>query len=540
MSIASMTLGDAPDQVLQQALYGSVPEIKPYDALGELNKRVKSKQVSSAMQGNDAIQKAKQMAQQPPVAQQLLAQLNQGVGGLPVPETQSYASGGVVAFAEGGMPYSEPQEEKDRQAIIAELKGMGDTVGKLAAAGYDITTLPIRALAGIYNTVARGPRAFGVPLPFVPKEFGTESMTPMYDKYFRTPDEPVSSGRGQSPGRTADMPAYVPPPEQPTPPVGIAAPGGSGRPATGSAPVSRTGIATLTPPTYKPVNPEYEVPEEVSAEELRKADMESTVPAMSEYDERMGKFSQRAKDMQEGKGIKKPTRFQRGMGAFMSGASEEYAAARRAGVRPSLGAALAAAGGAASKADADLQAKIEAMREKGFEAEQALEQSRMAYKAGQQELGAKYRTEANKAKMEALSIRNKMKDNERSNADKIADRELELYKIAMREQSEEKNREATIKAAGIRASNSSTLTPQRMAELRRRVEVDVDKQLEKDPKYLMMQVRTPAEASAYREQLLSSRLQRVLMEETGAILPTAPGATPGVAPSRVIDFSTIK
>jgi hypothetical protein len=205
-------------------------------------------------------------------------------------------------------------------------------------------------------------------------------------------------------------------------------------------------------PTYKPTTPQYETPEEKSAAQMRAEDEESTKPAMSEYDTRMGKFKQRALDMQEGKGIKKPSRMERGMAAFMSGASEEYAAARRAGVRPSLGAALGAAGNAAKKGDADLQAKIEAMREKGFEAEQALENSRMAYKAGQQELGAKYRREYEQAKRENLAIKHKMTDAQIANADKIAIREWEQYKLALEQQNQERNRQNAREIASTRAA----------------------------------------------------------------------------------------
>jgi hypothetical protein len=461
MSIASSTLGDAPQQLLQQALYGSVPEIKPYDALGELNKRVKAQQMGSAMQGDNAIQQAQQMAQKPPVAQELMSQLDQGVGSLPVPETKAYASGGVVAFAEGGMPLGE-REQADRAAIIRELEGMGMTAGKMLAIGHDVFTMPVRGLAMVYNQLARVPRAFGTGQTLIPDEFTGGSLMPMYNKFFPTqqPGNRVGTEKGRATNTgnaefTPPQPAVTAPPAPAPGPGPSSGPGIGGGNRVGSA-GSRAGIASLTAPTYNPITPQYEMPEVKDPATARAEDEASASTAMSEYDTRMGKFKQRALDMQEGKGIKKPSRMDRGMSAFMSGASEEYAAARRAGVRPSIGMALASASGAARKGDAALQEKIEAMREKGFEAEAALENSRMAYKAGQQELGAKYRKDYEQAKKDALAIKHKMTDAEVAKADKKNAYDMELYKIAMQEQSKEKDRQTTIAAAGIRSSGADS------------------------------------------------------------------------------------
>jgi hypothetical protein len=120
---------------------------------------------------------------------------------------QGYAGGGAVAFNKGGNP----QEEQDRKRIISALESAGLGVQKLAAAGYDVFTMPVRALAGVYNTLARGPRAFGVGLPFIPKEFGTESMTPMMDVVRARETQPPAVMTSQqmeaaAPGQTA--PSY--------------------------------------------------------------------------------------------------------------------------------------------------------------------------------------------------------------------------------------------------------------------------------------------------------------------------------------------
>lgn len=118
-----MPVGQAPDQVLQQALHGMVPEIKPYEALAELNSRVKSKQLNAAQQGAQSIQQALQLRQQPTIAQTLMQQnqaLDAGIGQLNVPESQSFAGGGIVAFADGGdVPYTETYRDENGEYVLS-------------------------------------------------------------------------------------------------------------------------------------------------------------------------------------------------------------------------------------------------------------------------------------------------------------------------------------------------------------------------------------------------------------------------------------
>jgi hypothetical protein len=275
------------------------------------------------------------------------------------------------------------------------------------------------------------------------------------------------------------------------------------------------------------------MPEVKNAATARAEDEASANTAMSEYDTRMGKFKQRALDMQEGKGIKKPSRMERGMSAFMSGASEEYAAARRAGVRPSIGMALASASGAARKGDAALQEKIEAMREKGFEAEAALENSRMAYKAGQQELGAKYRKDYEQAKKDALAIKHKMTDAEVAKADKKNAHDMELYKIAMQEQSKEKDRQTTIAAASIRADSGDS-EQKWLNEFQKRLAAhpatkaaeDMAKNVALLPDSNQMKQRTMAQVNQMREKIKAD----IAADMKLGTMPSASGATPGAAP----------
>jgi hypothetical protein len=163
------------------------------------------------------------------------------------------AAGGIVAFANGG----ETQEDRDRKAILAALEQAGMGAAKLAAAGYDVFTMPVRALAGIYNTLARGPRAFGVNLPFIPKEFGQESMTPAMDRLMQreaAAQEPQKALSMEAP----EMPVSIAAPQQaaPTAPTAPAAPAMRMPPAqvTSKVPVA-PGAGIAQGPAAQVLNP---------------------------------------------------------------------------------------------------------------------------------------------------------------------------------------------------------------------------------------------------------------------------------------------
>lgn len=106
-------LNQLPPQLLQRALLGQVPEIKPFSALAELDRRNKAAQMSQGI----AQQKAMQTPMPPTVIQQVLAQS----GGIGQAMPQGYSGGGIVAFAEGGN-VDEDLDAQDRKAIY-DLEG---------------------------------------------------------------------------------------------------------------------------------------------------------------------------------------------------------------------------------------------------------------------------------------------------------------------------------------------------------------------------------------------------------------------------------
>ena len=138
-------------------------------------------------QMQDAQRKVLQSAGAPPMPGQSTPQPQQppsaGLAGLPAPNIQGMAGGGIVAFEGGGSTDKEKeQREKDRAAAT-------NTIEQLIAAGKDVLSAPVRGIAGAAESVITRPlRAAGVPLPYLPESFyggDRESLTPYADKLAR-------------------------------------------------------------------------------------------------------------------------------------------------------------------------------------------------------------------------------------------------------------------------------------------------------------------------------------------------------------------
>lgn len=160
------------DRTLQQAIVFAQRSNNTPTFLALTAEAQKRQKMRSAAQGQQA-------AQQPTtVADQVM----QGIARLTAPsvdemDAPQYASGGIVAFAGGGVSDDE-RRAADREAML-------DTLRKLKAAGIDIATLPGRALAGASESAITRPlRALGVDVPYLPESFyggDRTSMTPYMD-----------------------------------------------------------------------------------------------------------------------------------------------------------------------------------------------------------------------------------------------------------------------------------------------------------------------------------------------------------------------
>jgi len=189
---------------LQRAVLGMNPAIKPYAALAALQEKVKSEQMRQGQ--------AMQNPAQPPVAQQMMAQAEQlnpaqinnpymasGLGAAPVqsPVQTGMASGGIVAFDEGGevprFQTGDLIEQKKREQLEEDRASLFDKFSRFGTAAKDMISLPGRAAANVLNTaVVRPARALtgaNIPYLFESTPDYVNSLTPFYDEKYNKPEE---------------------------------------------------------------------------------------------------------------------------------------------------------------------------------------------------------------------------------------------------------------------------------------------------------------------------------------------------------------
>ena len=105
-----------------------------------------------------------------------------------------YADGGLVSYADGGA--LEEQRMSDREGIAKFGRAVWEQMKRAGAAIADVGTLPVRGLAGAYDTaVVRPMRAAGIDAGYIspylaPEGADVDSMTPFYDQFRRQEKTP--------------------------------------------------------------------------------------------------------------------------------------------------------------------------------------------------------------------------------------------------------------------------------------------------------------------------------------------------------------
>ena len=167
-----------------------------------------------------------------------------GIEGLPAPNMQGMAEGGVVGYSGKEGSEVKTQAEEDRERIAAALRAIRDEALLPAGAAIaDVATAIPRGLAGAYNsTIVRGLRAAGLPAGYLPDPIGGDfsSATPFYDRMVRgqaeapkaapaaaaptTPPAPPMSPEAQALMQRQVSRGGAPAPTAPRPPAAPAAP----------------------------------------------------------------------------------------------------------------------------------------------------------------------------------------------------------------------------------------------------------------------------------------------------------------------------
>lgn len=225
-----------------------------------------------------------------------------GIEGLPAPNMQGMAEGGVVGYSGKEGSQVKTQAEEDRERIAAALRAIRDEALLPAGAAIaDVATTIPRGLAGAYNsTIVRAMRAAGLPAGYLPDPTGGDfsSATPFYDRMVR----------GQAEAPKAE-PAAAAPTTPPAPPIspeaqalmqrqgprgGAPAPAGPRPPAAPAAPrePAPTGVAQLLPPTMDrskvdSAGKEYDVEAQRQEAVLRRiaAEKEAAIKGMPDLNE---------------------------------------------------------------------------------------------------------------------------------------------------------------------------------------------------------------------------------------------------------------
>jgi hypothetical protein len=234
----------------------TIADQRESEALDNAKKEVVQEQAGvmqqKMQQQQDAQKKLLQSAGAPQMPAQAAPQPQQppaqGLAGLPAPNIQGMAGGGIVAFSgkDGDQEVKEKgQREKDRTAIT-------NTIEQLIAAGKDVLSAPVRGVAGAAESVITRPlRAVGIPLPYLPESFyggDRGSLTPYADKLAKEnaanqainasrqlPADEATPAYASAVAKQAEARNQAPPPASP-PPSQAASQGTGGGAPMGNAP----------------------------------------------------------------------------------------------------------------------------------------------------------------------------------------------------------------------------------------------------------------------------------------------------------------
>jgi len=326
---------NAPIPTLEAAKKGAFPTISPWVAGAILEDRIDDQKRMAMQQGAAQGQQptvdeqqdmevegimqalAQQSANQEQAAMQA-EPVSAAEGGLMQakldPRMFDFCGGGIIAFDEGGKAESKSAEEKQRESDQDTLKKVWEFIKdanlRAGTAIADVAALPVRGLAGAYDTaVVRPMRAAGIDAGYlskhlVPEGVDPNSMTPFYDKYIRSnePKEaapqaapaaraPSSMSAGENDKQTeyARLVKQGMPPEMAAKVAGLqgAAPAGPAGPAGGAKPAAAGAGGAGAPAASKGVmslltnSPEWKAMEAARTKPFEAPDMPTTAGGLA-------------------------------------------------------------------------------------------------------------------------------------------------------------------------------------------------------------------------------------------------------------------
>jgi hypothetical protein len=246
MQTAQMVTPSGDDTVAAQVAQAAAQKLQPQQGIAQGMPEAQE-DLQAAM---PSMMRNMQQQQMQKMVKQAMQPQPAGIEGLPAPNMQSMADGGVVGYSGKEGSEVKTQAEEDRETIASALRAIRDkALIPAGAALADVATAIPRGIAGAYNsTILRAVRAAGVPIGYIPDPTGNDfsSATPFYDKYAR--EAPEASYSNESQVGLASKPV----PSQPT---AVNAPAPAPRPPAPRPPASQppaapaAGIAQLVAPT---------------------------------------------------------------------------------------------------------------------------------------------------------------------------------------------------------------------------------------------------------------------------------------------------
>jgi len=465
MSIAQKILANPAKYSIAQLQQGVENGVLPaYIAIPLIQEKVqeeKERQMAQAMQ-----QGPQDQQQQMPLAQAVMQEAR-GLSTLSTNLPQSYAGGGIVAFADGGDveryqskglvdPANMTQEERDRQAMM-------ETLRKMKAAGMDIGTLPVRGVAGAAESVITRPlRALGVPIPYLPESFyggDRSSMTPYMDQL--RANEPQAAPAPAAAPIAPPVAQQKPPVDQVKPPQRTAS---TGTPAGGISDLSSAAPKSNLAGTTKTLMDEFTARDEARDLARDRAIKEAEGKVTGKAFE--GLEASLRKEAEEAGANKNQAKY---MSMFKAGLAMMAGTSRNAFENIGKGALVGAE---------DYQAAVKDLKKAQKENERQLayiEQARRAEDIGNRDRAIDRLDKASTA----ASNRDKFGVSAIMNATgKDADNATEIWKATTQAQTSRDvariGAGATLGAAAMRANQREGITPYQLARLRQDAEKQVD------------------------------------------------------------------
>lgn len=494
---------------LQKAVMGMDPRIKPFEALAELQTRVKREKMKQSMQA--------QNPEQAPVAQRMMSEaaalqnpyMASGLASAPVESPVGMAGGGIVAFEEGGhVPRYNGSTRDGSQVNLGGVSGVPYYLPGPSAERDRLNALPGVYIDEFGNLISRAWDRFtaGTTIESQRKQKTAakeqaekEASRPKYDA--ATQEKGTAALEAMRDMQPANEPAAISQPPANASNAGLGVAAARGAAGAGAGAPARVGLGAATNAYEMDFKPQTDEDRIASFQKLKKAAGAQNEEFLRPLQDRLGKYES---EIEEGKkGAMADALVQAGLG--MLAGKSQYAL-------QNIG-----EGGAAGLAALRESKKLDrAAQEKLLAAQGDMAKSRIALEKGDDQTAA---TLANQGRQEQqLAAQLKLQSQHYANQDAAAMMQARAYM-------------ARANAMG----DKSALTQFQAGKLADMAGDNVQKYLESGPGMTALinaraeakKSGVPFDANAFRNSLIQQEMQRLQQSMGNVTMPLASPAGGG-------------